>query len=789
MSATFDMTRFLSRVLPWHSDTYIGVHHKGAHGFPGKPCCSAEEAARAALYWNDPRRRTDVYVSMGALRDVEQRMNGEGRSYSVSKREGSNGAAWRGLWLDIDVKPDKPDEAYRTHDEARAAFDAFVIDAGLPQPTALVASGSGGLHAHFVLDTAISGEVWEPLAHQLVACAKRHGLKIDQQCTTDRVRLMRVPGTWNCKPGGPYPVQLLYLAEESIALADMQAALASYPARGAQRPASASSIVTADDVLLANYKHGWWDDLSDDAKDAALTEMLAARSDLASGGYEGWRNALMTAARSGAPNAEAIARDWSAQDARHTDAEFDKIWTSIGPGEPGQISIGWLIHAAKAQGLDAATRYAGADAEADASGASVEVLPPKHNSGSKYARTLEILSRIGVVAARDTFRNVVTIDNAPGANVLACDHCGALGDGALIFLRALMSARGFDPGNEALHDAVLSIAEANRFNSAVQWLDGLSWDGVPRLGTWLPQITGAAATPLNGAVGGRLIGAIVTRARYPGTKFDICVVFEGAQGVGKSSLARMLALGQEGEHFCDAPGLIALQDKDRAGLLAGKSVVELGELAGLGKRDVEGIKAFISLSADQYRKPYAREPIDQPRTCVFVGTTNSTVYLSDATGNRRFMPVRCGNIGLHAFRQMREQLFAEAHHKLSALVATLKTSGWQIEDGRSLPHGVTRTLQLPRHLWDAAAEVVEDRRIADERELWLPEVMAELEKKATALSDGRRFVKAQHVLQGLEIRIGRQQRPHGLPEILQHLGWEATRLRIGGERERGFAKL
>ena len=94
--------------------------------------------------------------------------------------------------------------------------------------------------------------------------------------------------------------------------------------------------------------------------------------------------------------------------------------------------------------------------------------------------------------------------------------------------------------------------------------------------------------------------------------------------------------------------------------LRGKLVADLTELSAMRRADLERFKAWITLPVDEYRAPYARLPVLAPRRFVLMGTTNEYQYLTDTTGNRRFIPVRCGEINLSYLRECREQLFAEA---------------------------------------------------------------------------------------------------------------------------------
>ena len=64
----------------------------------------------------------------------------------------------------------------------------------------------------------------------------------------------------------------------------------------------------------------------------------------------------------------------------------------------------------------------------------------------------------------------------------------------------------------------------------LDYLNGLQWDGKPRLDRWLIIYTGAEDTELNREFGRIALIAAVRRARHPGTKFDPIIVLEGPMG-------------------------------------------------------------------------------------------------------------------------------------------------------------------------------------------------------------------------------------------------------------------
>jgi predicted P-loop ATPase len=85
------------------------------------------------------------------------------------------------------------------------------------------------------------------------------------------------------------------------------------------------------------------------------------------------------------------------------------------------------------------------------------------------------------------------------------------------------------------------------------------------------------------------------------------------------------------------------------------------------------VKAFVSRTEERFRPAYGRSEITYPRHCVFAGTTNKSDYLRDETGNRRFWPVKCGEIDQDGLRAFRESL-------LRAAVAAFKAGEkWWLE--------------------------------------------------------------------------------------------------------------
>ena len=122
-------------------------------------------------------------------------------------------------------------------------------------------------------------------------------------------------------------------------------------------------------------------------------------------------------------------------------------------------------------------------------------------------------------------------------------------------------------------------------------------------------------------------------------------------------------------------------------------IVEIAELDAIGRAEVSRIKAFLTRTTDRFRPPYERYNVEVPRQCVFAGTVNPDTYLRDETGNRRFWPVRCGDIVMDALIRDRDQLWAEAVERFRAGAI------WWIDDPDLL--AVAREEQAARYQGDA----------------------------------------------------------------------------------------
>lgn len=340
----------------------------------------------------------------------------------------------------------------------------------------------------------------------------------------------------------------------------------------------------------------------------------------------------------------------------------------------------------------------------------------------------------------------------------------AVHDDDLVQLKAFLVTRyNFEMPVLSIAEAVVVTARRNKFHPVREYLEGLKWDGVARLDTWLTTYLGVVDTPYARACARKVLCAGVMRIFKPGCKFDHVLVLEGAQRIGKSTVCGILG----GAWFLDSP--IDPQNKDTVQTMQGKWVIELAEMEVTRRAEADALKAFLTRQTDKVRVAYGRLASEFPRQSIFIASKNPEAdgaYLKDNTGNRRWWPVACapagGQVDFKKFREARNQLWAEA-------VAVVKTKGEPLYmETEQLRTEAQETVAL-RHAEDAWNERVGQ---------WLG-------------GDARDFLTARDVfcdaLGGLDKQLDRRTTLR-IAGVMRTQGWETTVRWIQGRAVRGYEK-
>lgn len=313
------------------------------------------------------------------------------------------------------------------------------------------------------------------------------------------------------------------------------------------------------------------------------------------------------------------------------------------------------------------------------------------------------------------------------------------------------------PAVEALSSAILTVSDERKYHPVREYLDGLRWDGVERLGRIARDYFGAEPTTINATLCRLFLVSAVARTMEPGCKADTCLVLAGPQGVGKSQAFSILA----GEWFSDTA--LDVTSKDALMQLAGVLVYEIAELDHVTSKAHEAsIKNFMTSKVDRYRPPYGRAVQSVPRRGIMVGTTNQAEFLSDDTGSRRFWPVRVTKIDLDALRRDRDQLWAEATH------AYRSGEKWYLKPVED----------------DARHAAAEEYRKVDP---WEPKIAAWLDSPSRNVAEGP--LTSERILgsgSAIDMPVERQEQRHKnrVHAVMVRLGYSVKPTRVGGRTVR-----
>ncbi|MFI9652823.1 VapE domain-containing protein [Guyparkeria halopsychrophila] len=395
---------------------------------------------------------------------------------------------------------------------------------------------------------------------------------------------------------------------------------------------------------------------------ARLRSALAAipNEDSSELDYDEWWKviAALHSADDGGADSYELAHEFSERSSKYDAAFLDqKVWAYLREERDSRLTVATIYHLAGAHGW---TPPAAEPEE-------FEALPPaKTPPLPSFDRTKEgqikntLPNVVKAIERADFCRWRVRRDRFREEIMLAQDGTEdwrTLEDDDYTEIRLTIERRGFKPvSQEMMRQTVSLIARENQFDSAIHWIERLSWDGQPRIERFLADYFNVKQTDYHQAVSLYWWTAHAGRVLEPGIKADMAPILISNQGTRKSSaLEEMLP---DPDFFFDLD--LDAKGDDVARLIRGRLLGEMGELKGMHSREVEHVKAFLSKRHEKWTPKYKEITVTFPRRCVFVGTTNQVEFLSDETGERRFLPVEVGDSDIPAIKRDREQLWAEA---------------------------------------------------------------------------------------------------------------------------------
>ena len=332
--------------------------------------------------------------------------------------------------------------------------------------------------------------------------------------------------------------------------------------------------------------------------------------------------------------------------------------------------------------------------------------------------------------------------------------------------RYIFNNYNFDVGTNLIHEAVTELSTSNNYHPVKEWLEkNAEWDNVKRIDTFFAKYCGADDNVYSKEVARKMLCAIVARVFDPGCKFDYLPIFVGKQGIGKSTLLKILSIHPS--WFCDNIGDIT-NAKEVIPQTRGKLIVEWQELALFSKIDINHSKSFLSTSVDRVREAYHREAKDYPRQFIVVATTNQDKFLLDETGNRRMLPIELRDVNTTKVAEDIKQIYAEA------LVMYKAGEKLYITDSEALK--IASDIQNDRFKNDEIEESIVE---------WLENIPEDIKhfctKEKLQVNDIiiHCFKETPTKARGLSNRIA---------NVLRRLGYSRQSYRIDGKVKQGFVK-
>lgn len=310
-----------------------------------------------------------------------------------------------------------------------------------------------------------------------------------------------------------------------------------------------------------------------------------------------------------------------------------------------------------------------------------------------------------------------------------------------------LEAKYMTPKASNIAAVMQTVAERSSFDRLREYLDGLVWDRVARVGRFASDYLGCKGDNYAPIVSEKWLVSSVARGLRPGCKVDTMPILEGTQGARKSTAIRTL---YGDEFFTDE--LSDIGNKDALMELQGVWGLEVAEMHRFSAAETNAVKKFLSRQTDRFRPPYGRSVIEAPRRVVINGTINpeGNAYLKDPTGARRFWPLSVGRIDVDKIAADRDQLWAEAVHMLKA-----GASWWMAES-------------------DVQVVEIEQEKRTDV-DVWTA-IIAPLLKTRSSISQWEIFEALQIPKKDVDLRHAAR-----VGRIMKKLKWEMKRDRSNGD--------
>ena len=185
-------------------------------------------------------------------------------------------------------------------------------------------------------------------------------------------------------------------------------------------------------------------------------------------------------------------------------------------------------------------------------------------------------------------------------------------------------------------DTVTCFSDSRAFHVVKDFFANLpEWDGIKRAETLFIKFLRADDTTFVRECTMNWLTAAVARIYHPGCDYQTTLVLHGAQGIGKTFSLHSLG-GKWYGTLIDA-----VDDPHAVDAIQKLWLVEIKEGAAWSKADVAAQKRFLDAAEDTRRAAYEKRAKTVKRHCVFAITLNNDEFLSDATGNRRYLVIHC----------------------------------------------------------------------------------------------------------------------------------------------------